>query len=86
MKECATKKVVVNISDNVTIVDISKATQKYQSEIYIHKVVNGTPHDINLKSFLGLINLRLKNGDEITIKSEGIDCDDALNEVVQFFS
>lgn len=86
MKECATKKIVVNISDDVTIVDISKATQKYESEIYIHKNVNGTPHEINLKSFLGLINLRLKNGDEVMIKAEGGDCEEALNEVVQFFS
>jgi phosphocarrier protein HPr len=86
LKECATKRLIVHISDDVTIVDISKATQKYDSEIYIHKDVNGTPHDINLKSFLGLINLRLKNGDEISIKAEGSDCEEALNEVVQFFS
>lgn len=86
MENCSEKEIIVNIPDNVTIVEVSKATQKYQSEIYLKKVVNGTPYEINLKSFLGLINLQLRNGDRIKVKVVGEDCQQALEDVVQYLS
>jgi phosphocarrier protein HPr len=86
MEKTVSKKVTVNISENVTIVEVSKATQKYQSEIYLKKNVNGTVHEINLKSFLGLITLQLKNGDDVTVSAVGEDCEEALKEVVNYLS
>lgn len=86
MDKCSSKDIIVNISEDVTIIEVSAATQKFNSEIYISKVVNGTPHHINLKSLLGLINIQLKNGDHITVKAEGSDCEEALAEVIQFLS
>lgn len=86
MEKSSKKNIIVNISEKVTIIEISKATQKYESEIYLNKVVNGMPHEINLKSFLGLITLQLKNGDHVSINVVGEDCEAALAEVVQYLS
>ena len=85
-EKCSSKEIIVNISENVTIIEVSKATQKFKSEIYLKKNVNGTLHDINLKSFLGLIILQLKNGDHLTVSAIGEDCEEALNEVVSYLS
>ncbi|MDF0727311.1 HPr family phosphocarrier protein [Cytobacillus sp. S13-E01] len=86
MEKSSSKTINVNISEKVTIVEVSKATQKFQSDIFLKKNVNGTPHEINLKSFLGLITLQLKNGDTLTIKAIGEDCEEALEEVVKYLS
>lgn len=86
MEKTSSKNIIVNISEKVTIVELSKATQKYQSEIYLKKTVNGSQHEINLKSFLGLITLQLKNGDQLTITTVGDDCEEALAEVVKYLS
>lgn len=84
MEKSCTKNIVVNISETTTIVEISKATQKFRSEIFLKKNVNGMIHEINLKSFLGLITLQLKNGDHVTVYTIGEDCEEALKEVVNF--
>ncbi|MBO0588565.1 HPr family phosphocarrier protein [Sporosarcina sp. E16_8] len=86
MEKSVSKTIVVNISENVTIVEVSKATQKYQSEIYLKKNVNGSIYEINLKSFLGLITLQLRNGDHLFVKVVGEDCEKALEEVVGYLS
>lgn len=86
MDNRVSKTITVNITEDVTIVEVSKATQKYNSEIYLKKVVNGTPHEINLKSFLGLITLQLKNGDKLTIEAEGNDAQAALDEVANYLA
>ena len=86
MEKSSTKDIIVNISDNVTIVEVSKATQKFESEIYLKKIVNGTPHEINLKSFLGLITLQLRNGDHLNVRTVGEDSEEALADVVQYLS
>ena len=86
MEKSLTKDIVVNISDKVTIVEVSKATQKFQSEIYLKKAVNGTPYEINLKSFLGLITLQLRNGDRLNIRTVGEDCEEAMEDVVGYLS
>lgn len=86
MEKSSSENIVVNISEDVTIIEVSKATQKFQSEIYLKKNVNGVIHEINLKSFLGLITLQLKNGDHITVQTIGEDCEEALEEVVNFLS
>jgi len=84
MEKSSTKNIIVHISDNVTIVEVSKATQKFESEIYLKKNVNGTIHEINLKSFLGLITLQLRNGDQLTVRTVGEDCEEAMADVVQY--
>lgn len=86
MEKTSTKEIVVNISETTTIIEVSKVTQKFQSEIYLKKNVNGMIHEINLKSFLGLITLQLKNGDHLTVHAVGEDSEEALEEVVSFLS
>ena len=86
MEKKSSKKITVNISEQVTIVELSKVTQKYTSEIYLKKTVNGVPHEINLKSFLGLITLQLKNGDSLMIEAIGEDCEEAMEEVLKYLT
>lgn len=86
MEQELTKTINVYLSENKTIVDLSQLIQKYDSEIYLKKIVNGSVIEVNLKSFLGLINLQLRNGDEVIARVEGIDSQEALMEVERFFS
>ncbi|MFC4323655.1 HPr family phosphocarrier protein [Litchfieldia salsa] len=83
MGNSISKNIIVNISENMTIVDLSNLTQKFHSDIFLTKTVNGVIHDINLKSFLGLITLQLKNGDSILVRVEGDDCDKAIDELLK---
>lgn len=86
MEKTIERNIIVNIPERATIIEVSAATQKFESEIYLIKNVNGTIHEINLKSFLGLITLQLKNGDHLTVKAIGDDCEEAMEEVVQYLS
>ncbi|MCM3744039.1 HPr family phosphocarrier protein [Sporosarcina luteola] len=86
MEKKYTENVVVNISKDVTIIEVSQATQKFTSEIYLKKNVNGHIHEINLKSFLGLITLQLRNGDHLVVSAIGEDCEEAVEEVVGYLS
>lgn len=86
MEKTVSKDITVNISDKTTIVEVSKAIQKYQSEIYLKKTVNGNPYEINLKSFLGLITLQLRNGDKLNIRTIGEDAEEAMADAVSYLS
>ncbi|KHF38740.1 HPr family phosphocarrier protein [Halalkalibacter okhensis] len=81
-----TQEVVVNISEEQTITGLSELIQPYQSEIYLKKLVRGTVHEVNLKSFLGLITLQMRNGDKITVRAIGEDSEAAINKVVEFLT
>ncbi len=80
------KEVTVNISEEQTIIELSRMIQPYDSEIYLQKLVDGSSMEINLKSFLGLITLRLTNGDQLTVRVIGEDCEQAMNKVVDFLT
>ncbi|OIJ14046.1 phosphocarrier HPr family protein [Anaerobacillus arseniciselenatis] len=80
------QKIIINISEDQTIIELSKLVQPYRSEIFLEKFLNGSVREINLKSFLGLITLRLQNKDQITIKAVGEDCEEALIKVVEYLT
>lgn len=80
------KIVTVNISEAQTIIELSQLTQKFDSEIYLKKEVNGSIIEINLKSFLGLITLNLQNGNKLQIRTVGEDCEQAMDEVESYLS
>lgn len=86
MNNESTQDVQVNISENQTIVDLSQILQPFEAEIYLEKVVDGTAREVNLKSFLGLITLQLKNGDKVKVKTVGQDHEKAIREVIAFFA
>lgn len=86
MEKNVSKSIVVNISENATIVELSKAIQKFKSEVFLKKNVNGAIHEINLKSFLGLITLQLRNGDTLIVNAIGEDCEEALAEVASYLN
>ncbi|MCT8137178.1 HPr family phosphocarrier protein [Anaerobacillus sp. CMMVII] len=84
-KECI-KEITVNISEDQTITDLSKSIQPLESEIYLKKMVRGMIVEVNLKSFLGLITLQLKNDDKLIIRAVGEDCDQAVAEIEKYLT
>ncbi|WP_332691665.1 HPr family phosphocarrier protein [Halalkalibacter lacteus] len=80
------QEVTVNISEEQTIIGLSQLIQPFQSEIFLKKLVRGTVVEVNLKSFLGLITLQLRNGDRLTVRAIGEDSEVALREVVAFLT
>ncbi|MDY7220916.1 HPr family phosphocarrier protein [Halalkalibacterium halodurans] len=81
-----TKTITIQVSDEQTIVDLSKILQSYQADVLIKKVLNGNILEVNIKSFLGLITLRLQNNDRVEILAVGEDCEEALHKVVEYFT
>jgi phosphocarrier protein len=78
--------IIVNITEEQTITGLSQLIQPYHSEIYLKKLVRGTVVEVNLKSFLGLITLQLRNGDRLTVRAIGEDSEGALKEVIDFLT
>ncbi len=82
----ANKEIIVNINENQTIIELSEIIQPFKSEIFIKKMFRGNVHEINLKSFLGLITINLQNKDRISVRAVGDDCEDALQAVVKYLT
>ncbi|SEA76430.1 phosphotransferase system HPr (HPr) family [Thalassobacillus cyri] len=80
------KKVIVHIDETQTIMELNQIIQKYEAEILIKKNVNGSIIEVNLKSFLGLINLRLHNGDELYVYCSGPEASEAMKAIEQFLN
>ncbi|MEJ7843798.1 MAG: HPr family phosphocarrier protein [Rubrobacter sp.] len=59
-----------------------QAAKQFVSEI---SVVNGN-HEVNAKSPLKLMTLGAKKGDEITIRAEGDDAEEAVDTLVELAS
>ncbi len=53
--------------------------QKLQSKITIKK----GEKEVNLKSMVCLLSLGVANGDEVLIRAEGVDEDEALDKVIE---
>lgn len=86
MEKSAFKEIIISISEEQTIIELSKLVQPFHSEIFLKKIVSGDIREINLKSFLGLITLQLKNNDQIMIRVVGEDCEEALEKVAEFLT
>lgn len=82
----STQDIIVNIDENQTIIELSKIIQPFQSEIYIKKMFRGNLHEINLKSFLGLITINLQNNDKVTVRAIGQDSEEALSAVIKYLT
>ncbi|MCM3713020.1 HPr family phosphocarrier protein [Halalkalibacter oceani] len=81
-----TKDIQINISEEQTIVELSKDLQPFSSEVYIKKIVGGKVIEVNIKSFLGLITLQIHNGDTVNVRAVGEDCEEALAAVVNYLT
>lgn len=85
LKVCQ-KDIIVNITEDQTITELSQSIQPLNSEIFLKKMVRGMIVEVNLKSFLGLITLQLKNGDSLHVRAVGDDCDLAIEGVVKYLT
>ncbi len=78
--------ITVQISEDQTIVELSKSIQPFHADIFLKKFVQGNPVEINIKSFLGLITLHLQNDDRIQVRAVGEDSEEALKAVVDYLT
>lgn len=60
---------------------IRKANE-YKSTIRIEK----DNHNVNAKSLLSVLSLSIKNGDDMTIIAEGVDEQEAVNELAELIN
>ncbi|MEW9671718.1 HPr family phosphocarrier protein [Ammoniphilus sp. 3BR4] len=79
-------KTVVNLSEDHTIIELSQILAQFESVVIIKKNEGAFYKEANLRSVLGLISLRLQNGDNITIEGTGKDEEAAVEAVARFIS
>ncbi len=80
------KRITVHIDETQTIIELTGKLQQFNSDIYLQKVMRGNVLEANVKSFLGLVTLHLENGDSISVRAVGEDCEEALEAVVDFLT
>ncbi|MFB4165362.1 HPr family phosphocarrier protein [Alteribacillus sp. JSM 102045] len=80
------KEITIHISEDQTIIELSSLLQPYRAEIYLQKRDESNIVEVNLKSFLGLITMRLQNGDKVNVRTEGEDAQSALEAVVNYLT
>lgn len=78
------RKAIVNLSEDKTIVELSQILSSYQATVIVKKNEGAFYKEANLRSVLGLVSLRLKNGDHITIEATGEEAKQAVEAVSQF--
>jgi len=69
----------LKLGDLLELVDLAES---FSSEMYVHK---GGVH-VNVKSLLGLACVPLRRGERLTLVLHGSDEEDALRQLVRFFS
>ncbi|WP_134702375.1 HPr family phosphocarrier protein [Ammoniphilus sp. YIM 78166] len=79
-------KAIINLSEDRTILELSQILAQFSSVVIVKKYEGAFYKEANLKSILGLISLRLKNGDQITIEGTGEDEEQAVQAVATFLS
>jgi phosphocarrier protein HPr len=77
-------KTVVNLSEDKTIIELSQILSEFPLPVLIKKNEGAYYKEANIKSILGLISLRLKNGDHITIEGNGENAKEAVEAVARF--
>jgi phosphocarrier protein HPr len=86
MNNISSQKVCLDMREDQTIIELCDQLQPFHSEVYLKKTVRGSLLEVNVKSFLGLVSLLLKNGEEVEIRAEGIDHSEALRATVDYFT
>lgn len=61
--------------------ELAALAKKFNSSI----VLQSESKEANAKSIINLLTLGLKKGSVINLKVEGEDCEDAIQEVINFF-
>ncbi|MFC4736826.1 HPr family phosphocarrier protein [Bacillus daqingensis] len=84
--EIAKQDITIRLEETQTIVELTNLLTPYESDIYIVNRSGGNVIEANVKSLLGLVSLRIGNGDRVTVRAEGTDAEAALDAVVQFLT
>ncbi|NLM13722.1 MAG: HPr family phosphocarrier protein [Epulopiscium sp.] len=62
--------------------ELTKLCQKFSSDIKLIK----DSHEVNPKSILGILSLGAGKGDQVTVKVNGQDEQEAMKTIEQFFN
>ncbi|PYZ95597.1 phosphocarrier HPr family protein [Alteribacter lacisalsi] len=81
-----TAEITINLNEKQTIVELTQLLAPFKSDVYLVNRSGGNVVEANVKSLLGLVSLRIGNGDRVTLRAEGSDAEEALGKVVQFLS
>ena len=79
------QEVTVNVSgtdDTRPIAMLVQTANRYESSVYI----DVQSKHVNAKSIMGMMSLALKNGEEVTIVTDGTDEEEALKGVGEFLT
>lgn len=79
------QEVMVNVSgtdDTRPIAMLVQTANRYDSSVYI----DVQSKHVNAKSIMGMMSLALKNGEEVTIVTDGADEEEALKGVGEFLT
>jgi len=79
------QEVTVNVSgtdDTRPIAMLVQTANRYDSSVYI----DVQSKHVNAKSIMGMMSLALKNGEEVTIVTDGVDEEEALKGVGEFLT
>ncbi|MBO6112467.1 MAG: HPr family phosphocarrier protein [Lachnospiraceae bacterium] len=79
------QEVTVNVSgtdDTRPIAMLVQTANRYDSSVYI----DVQSKHVNAKSIMGMMSLALKNGEEVTIVTDGADEEEALKGVGEFLT
>lgn len=79
------QEVTVNVSgtdDTRPIAMLVQTANRYDSSVYI----DVQSKHVNAKSIMGMMSLALKNGEEVTIVTDGTDEEEALKGVGEFLT
>ncbi|MBR1876178.1 MAG: HPr family phosphocarrier protein [Lachnospiraceae bacterium] len=79
------QEVTVNVSgtdDTRPIAMLVQTANRYESSVYI----DVQSKHVNAKSIMGMMSLALKNGEEVTIVTDGADEEEALKGVGEFLT
>ncbi|MBO6215805.1 MAG: HPr family phosphocarrier protein [Lachnospiraceae bacterium] len=71
-----------NVMEATPIANLVALANRFDSTVYLEMDTK----KVNAKSIMGMMSLALLDGSEVTIVTEGEDCEQAINEIEEFLA
>ena len=73
---------MANVMEATPIANLVALANRFDSTVYLEMDTK----KVNAKSIMGMMSLALLDGSEVTIVTEGDDCEQAINEIEEFLA
>ncbi|MFZ4451495.1 HPr family phosphocarrier protein [Salibacterium aidingense] len=80
------KNIIIQIEEKQTVIELGQLLQPFKSEVYLMNRSEGHVVEANVKSLLGLVSMRIQNGDQVTVRAVGSDAEEAAAKVINFLT